>query len=73
MPEVRSPYSAEGMPRTTSTLSMSSAPICRKSVPTGAAALKPPCESVPLLERGIPSTMMFVPKATLALLVSVRS
>ena len=32
-PEVRSPYSAEGMPRTISTLSMSSVEIARISTP----------------------------------------
>lgn len=72
-PEVRSPYSAEGMPRTTSTLSMSSALICLRSVPVNAVALKGPCVIAPLLLMGMPSTMILEPKALVLLFTSVRN
>ena len=72
-PLVRSPYSAEGIPRITSTLSMLSAAIWRKSVPVKAVDENCPCVNNPLLEIGTPSTTMLEPKALVLLLRSVRS
>ena len=72
-PEVRSPYSADGMPRMTSTSSMLSADTCRRSVPAKAVPEKVPWLTSPLFDIGTPSTTMLVPKAMVELFCSVRS
>ena len=57
----------------TSTDSISSALIWRKSVPTNAVLENPPCDSVPLLDMGTPSMMMLDPNALVLLFTRVRS
>ena len=67
IPLVRSPYSAEGIPRTTSTSSISSALTCRRSVPVNDVDEKSPWLTLPLFDIGTPSMTTLEPKAAVLL------
>ena len=72
-PLVRSPYSAEGIPRMTSTSLMLSADTCRRSVPANDVAENEPWLTLPLFDMGMPSTTIELPKALVLLFTSVRN